>query len=168
MGQLGFDPFETLIRSTGDAAIQCLLLSLAITPLTSIKRWKTLNLAIYRKPLGLAAFSYGVIHLGVFLLFDVQFDVRELTRAITEKPYVLVGMLSFIVLLILAITSLQSVQKRMGGKAWKRLHQSVYVVSLLVLMHYFWLSKIAPWDFWLYTLITAGLLGTRAWQAFRK
>lgn len=166
-GRLGLDPYETLIRGTGDAAIQCLLLSLAMTPLAQMKRWKSAALAIYRKPFGLAAFTYALLHFILFMTLDVQFIWQEFIRKIAEKPYVLVGMVSFVLLLLLAITSLNRMIKALGGKRWKRLHQSVYVLSLLVLLHYFWLSKMAPWDFWLYTGITLGLLGYRVALRFK-
>ena len=162
---LGIDPYDTLIRTTGDHAIQWLLLTLAMTPLHTIKFFSRWQLTVYRKPLGLACFTYALVHLSVFLTFDLQFDLQALARILAEKPYVLVGMLGFLLLLVLAITSLNRLQKKMGGKWWKRVHQSIYGISILAILHYLWLSKHLHWDFYVYTLLTAYLMGFRLWRS---
>jgi len=161
---LGIDPYDTLIRETGEKALLMLILCLAITPLISIKFLAKKQLAIFKKPLGLSAFVYGVCHFLIFLVFDLQLNLIELTRIISEKPYVFVGLLALIILIVLAITSLKRMQKLLGGKNWKRLHQFVYLALILVILHFLWLSKTLEMEFWVYTLLTALLLGFRLYK----
>lgn len=163
--RLGIDPYETLISESGEKALQFLLLSLAITPLMTIKSLAKRGWVVYKKPLGLASFAYALAHFLIFLTFDVQFDLQALYETVLEKPYILVGMAALIILLLMSITSINRLIRAMGAKHWQRLHRGVYLAAILVMVHYLWLLKSLIVDFWVYAALTSLLLGFRAWKA---
>lgn len=145
------DPIREATLLTGKAAIILLMLSLACTPLNILFGWKAV--LPLRKPLGLYAFMYVSIHLGIFVALDYVLDPQLIVQAIAEKRYALVGFAAFLLLVPLAITSNKFSQRKLG-KRWKSLHKLVYLIGVLAVIHYLWLVKNA------YTqpLIFAGLL----------
>jgi sulfoxide reductase heme-binding subunit YedZ len=130
---LTVNPIQAAEIRTGDIAIVLLICSLACTPLNMLLRIP--DLLKLRKPLGLYAYMYAAIHLLIFLGLDYGFDVQLLIQAIFEKPYVLYGLTGFIILSTLAITSFRWWMARLG-KSWKRLHQLVYAINLLIVLHF--------------------------------
>ncbi len=136
--RLGPNPIEVLTHTTGEWGLRLLLLTLAITPLRRLFRWNWL--VSFRRLLGLCSFSYIVAHFAIFLVFDHFFDWLSMIEDIVERPYITVGFIAFVLMVPLAITSLSVLQRKMG-KYWGRLHQLVYVVGLLAIVHYWWLVK---------------------------
>jgi sulfoxide reductase heme-binding subunit YedZ len=115
-----------------------LVLSLACTPVNTLFGWRqALKL---RRPLGLYAFLYAFAHFLIFAGLDYRFDLTFLPDAILEKPFILLGLASLIILTLLAITSFRWWMKRLG-KNWKRLHKLIYLAVLLVLIHFAWSQK---------------------------
>ncbi|EHT7642713.1 sulfoxide reductase heme-binding subunit YedZ, partial [Escherichia coli] len=49
--------------------------------------------------------------------------------------------ISWVILLALAFTSTQAMQRKLG-KHWQQLHNFVYLVAILAPMHYLWSVKI--------------------------
>jgi sulfoxide reductase heme-binding subunit YedZ len=135
---LTVNPIQALTQRTGRYALFFLVLSLSCTPLNTLFGWR--GLIKVRRPLGLTAFGYALIHFTLFVGVDYQFNLALLEEAILEKPYALVGLAAFIILLSLAITSFKWWMKKLG-KNWKRLHRLVYLAGVLVLVHYFWVVK---------------------------
>jgi len=132
------NPIQEITFRTGRYALHLLILSLACTPLNTILGWRwAISL---RKMLGLYAFMYAALHFLIFVGLDYGFDWELLQEAIFEKRYALVGFAAFLILLPLAITSTKGWMKRLG-RNWKRLHQLVYLASLLVIVHFIWLVK---------------------------
>ena len=131
------NPIQDITFRTGKAALVLLVLSLACTPLNSLFGFK--SALKVRRALGLYAFLYVCLHFLTFLT-DYTFDPALLYEAIFEKRYALVGFSAFLILLPLAITSMQWWMKKLG-KNWKRLHRLVYVAGLLAVIHYVWLVK---------------------------
>ena len=127
------NPIQAIEQRTGIQALTFLLLSLACTPLSSILGWKKLTQR--RKALGVYGFLYAVIHLGTFLGLDYGFNFKSILRDVGTKWYIIIGLLAFILLLPLAITSFKYWMKRLG-KNWKRLHKLVYIISPLVAFHF--------------------------------
>ena len=151
------DPVREITTFTGQSAIILLLLSLACTPLNTVTGYKPfLRLS---RPLGLYAFFYASLHFATFVGLDYGFDLELLGGAIFEQRYVLVGFAAGLILLALAITSTRGWQKRLG-KTWKRLHRSVYLAGVLVIVHFVWLSK-DPRLAWRYGAVLAVLLALR-------
>ena len=132
------DPVLEITTRTGKAALILLILSLACTPAYTISGFK--QVLRLRRPLGLYAFMYAGLHFLTFVGLDYGFDLDLLGQAIFDQRYVLVGFAAGLLLLLLAITSTRSWQKRLG-KNWKRLHRLVYLAGILAIVHFVWLAK---------------------------
>jgi sulfoxide reductase heme-binding subunit YedZ len=155
---LGPDPAQYLALETGTWAIRMLIGALALTPLRFLfgapYLWK------FRRMLGLFALFYVSLHFVVFLAFLLQWQWQELSREITERPYITVGFLAFILLLPLGITSVQVAQRKLGRR-WKQLHQLVYVINILAVLHVTWIVRSSIADALLYAVLVGLLLGYR-------
>ncbi len=136
--QLTVNPIQFIEQRLGLAAINLLVVDLAITPLVTITGWK--QLGRHKRALGLYAFFYALIHFLTFSLVDYGADLPSLLRQTLEKPFIIVGSLALLILLAMAVTSFKYWKKKLG-KNWKRLHRMVYVASLLVVVHYAWALK---------------------------
>jgi sulfoxide reductase heme-binding subunit YedZ len=157
-GRVGPDPIREVTLRTGKAAITLLMLSLAVTPLNT---WFGLKeLSPLRRPLGLYAFMYVAIHLSIFVWVDYGLDPILILDAVKENQYVIVGLLAFLILLPMAITSTRGAMRRLG-KRWKQLHSWVYLAGILAVLHYFLLVKNSYTAPLLYGVILAVLLITR-------
>jgi sulfoxide reductase heme-binding subunit YedZ len=132
-GSLSANPIQELQQRTGRHAITLLILSLACTPLNTLFRWS--ELLKRRRALGLYAFMYATIHVIIFVNLDYGFAWSLILQTIAEKPYILYGLAGFLMLIPLAMTSFDVWKKRLG-KRWKRLHQTIYLILPIVLLHY--------------------------------
>jgi sulfoxide reductase heme-binding subunit YedZ len=137
-GRLIIDPVGVITTRTGKTALILLILSLACTPINIIFGFK--EVMRVRRALGLYAFLYASLHFLTFIGLDYGFDFDLLGQGILDQRYVLVGFAAGLLLLLLAITSTQGWQKRLG-KNWKRLHRLVYLAGILAVVHYVWLAK---------------------------
>ena len=158
--QLGTNPVETLSHRTGDWSLRFLLLTLAVTPLRRLSGWNWL--LKFRRMLGLFAFFYVCLHLGVYLIFDQFFDPSAILEDIAKRPYITVGFAGFLLLIPLAVTSTNGMIKRLG-RNWQRLHRLVYLIGMLGVVHYWWLVKADISEPLLYAGLLTMLLGYRAW-----
>jgi len=132
-GQLGFNPIETALQRSGRAAVALLLLSLTVTPLRKI-----FNLTILqklRKPLGLYAALYAGLHFAAFAIWDYGLNLGLIWQELIQKPFLLLGMGSLIILGVLAATSFRYWQMRLRS-GWQRLQKLVYVSAILAIAHY--------------------------------
>ncbi len=136
---LSVNPIKDITLRTGQPAILVLFASLACTPLASIFGFRLANTV--RKSLGLQSFMYVSLHFLTFVGLDYGFSLQFILQdGVQNKPYVLVGLAAFLILLPLAITSTQGWQKRLG-RNWKRLHRLVYAAGVLGAIHFFWLAR---------------------------
>jgi len=135
---LSANPIQELEQRTGRHAITLLVLSLACTPLNTLFRWS--ELLKRRRALGLYAFMYATIHVLIFINLDYGLAWSLIVQTIFEKPYIIVGATSFLLLIPLALTSFDIWKKRLG-KTWKRLHQLIYLIAPLLVLHYAWSKK---------------------------
>lgn len=134
--QLGANPPEAIIRTTGVVALVFLILSLMITPVSHI--FKQSWLIKHRRALGLFGFYYAIVHLLSYSVFDKELQISKISEDILDRPFILLGFLAFLLLIPLAVTSTNDMIKRLGAKRWKRLHKLVYLIVPLVVAH-FWL-----------------------------
>lgn len=165
-GQLGANPVETLTHQTGTSALVLLLLTLCITPLRTIsgQHW----LLRLRRMLGLYSFFYALLHVLTYVVFDHNLDVAAIARDVLKRPFVTLGFAAFVLLLPLAATSFNQAIRWLGGRRWQALHRSVYLIAILVCLHYLWLVKITGIvEPLLYSAATALLLGWRARRHWR-
>ena len=165
-GDLGASPIRCATHRLGDAAIRILFVGLSLTPIRLLfgLTWPL----IFRRLLGLFAFFYAVLHFGVWVGLDHFFNGKRLLLDILKRPYVTVGMLALLLLIPLAATSTAKMMKRLGDKRWRRLHQCVYIVGILSVLHYVWLVKRgvnAPFG---YMALLTLLLGIRLWNSRKK
>ena len=157
------DQVKFMRHVTGDTALTCLMLTLAVTPLRRLTGWN--ELIRVRRLIGLTAFWYACLHLTTYLVFDQSLSVDEILKDIVKHPWVLVGFTAFLCLVPLAITSTKGWVRRLGGKRWQRLHRLVYVAATAGVLHYFWLVKKDVQAPVLYGVVLLVLLGSRVWLA---
>ena len=153
------DPVKAMERQLGMLSLQFLLASLAVTP---ILRFARVNLTKFRKAFGLLAFAYLVLHLLVWVTLDLQLRWGTIGAEIVKRPYLAVGFVAFVLLIPLAATSWQGAIKRMGAKAWGRLHRLVYVAVLLGGVHFVMQEKTWTRESFAYLALALGLVGMRA------
>jgi sulfoxide reductase heme-binding subunit YedZ len=165
---LGANPAEFLSRATGDWTLRFLCLTLAITPLRQFLGWP--ELARFRRMLGLLTYFYVLLHLLCYSWLDMGFDWADTVRDITKRPFIWLGFGAFVLLTLLAATSLNRAVRWLGSKRWQRLHQSVYAVAALSLLHFFWMraGKNNFTEVWVYAAVIAVLLGWRVRRFFAK
>ena len=163
---LTVNPIEYVTRELGQTTIRLLLATLALTPLRLLFGWSwPITL---RRLLGLFAFSYAVLHFSVWIVLDHFFDWRTMGDDILKRPWITVGVAALVLLIPLAATSTTGMIKRLGGRAWRRLHRLVYVAAVLGCLHYIWLAKKVLIQPWIYAGILAVLLGIRGWDLGRR
>jgi methionine sulfoxide reductase heme-binding subunit len=136
--QLTANPIQAAEQRTGIMALVLLLLSLACTPLNTLFRFS--QAIRLRRALGLYAFFYASLHLFIFTVVDYGLDWPTLWQMLAEKRYIIAGLGTFVILVVLAVTSFRWWMKRMG-KGWKRLHQLVYLAGMLAILHFAWVVK---------------------------
>lgn len=158
---LGPNPAEALIRGSGDWALRSLVLTLAVTPLREATGWSAL--ARLRRMLGLYAFFYGALHFLCYAWLDMGLEAGRIGHDIAKRPFILVGAATLLALTALAATSFNRAIRVLGAARWKRLHRGVYAISLLALLHFYWMragkNDFAEWA--LYAMVVAALLGWR-------
>ena len=133
VGNLSVNPIQDIEQRTGRAAVTLLVLSLMCTPLNTLFSWK--ELLKRRRALGLYTFMYASIHVLIFLYLDYGLSWSLIIQSIVEKPYIIFGTITFLLLTPLAITSFDIWKKRLR-KNWKRLHQTVYFIAPLAVLHF--------------------------------
>lgn len=130
---LTVNPLQAIQLRTGRIAITLLVLSLACTPLSNLLGWR--ELLKRSRTLGLYAFMVATLHVLVFLDLNNGIAWNYFTQTIVQKPYILFGIATFLMLIPLAMTSFD-VWKARFGKRWKRLHQLVYLIVPVAVLHY--------------------------------
>jgi methionine sulfoxide reductase heme-binding subunit len=156
-GGLGPDPVKAIERGLGERGLQFLLASLAVTPLRRVG----LNLLRFRRALGLLAFLYVTLHLVAWIWLDMGLRWSEMLADLTKRPFVIVGMIGFLVLIPLAATSWNGAIRRMGAAAWNRLHKLAYVAILAGAVHLALLSKVWTTEVLIYFGLALALLAVR-------
>ncbi|MEM1386332.1 MAG: protein-methionine-sulfoxide reductase heme-binding subunit MsrQ [Pseudomonadota bacterium] len=136
-GGLGADPIKALTHLTGELALQLLILGLAVTPLRNHAR---INLMPMRRAIGVIAFFYVFAHLMVWLALDMSGLWSQIVADIIKRPYITVGMASFVLLVPLAVTSNNWSVRKLGAR-WRSLHKLVYAACLLGGLHFILLVK---------------------------
>lgn len=155
LARLGTDPVAVLTHRSGDWALRFLLACLAMTPLrrlTGSGIW-----IAWRRMLGLHAFAWACLHLGVYLVLDLQGWWSQIFADIARRPFITVGFSAWLLLLPLALTSTRAAMRRLG-RHWARLHRLVYLAALLAVLHYLWLVKADLREPLQYAAILAALL----------
>lgn len=161
---LSANPIDYITDTTGVTALSFLMISLTITPLRRLTgRHEFIKL---RRMLGLFAFFYACLHVSTWLVLDWFFDVASMAADVVKRPFITLGMTTFLLLLPLAVTSTARMIRRLG-KRWQRLHRLVYVAGITAVIHFWWLVKADFREPRLWALALSVLLGFRAWWTLR-
>jgi methionine sulfoxide reductase heme-binding subunit len=158
-GQLGANPIEFFLRTTGVLTLSFILITLSVTPLRKIFGWN--SLIKYRRMLGLYAFFYALIHLITYSIFDKSLDIRAIVSDVWQRPFIAIGMLAFSMLVPLAVTSTNGWVKRLGGKNWARLHKLSYAIAILGVIHFWMIVKSDVFYPAIFGFVVVVLLGYR-------
>ena len=134
---LGANPAEALLRGTGLWTLRMLCVLLLVTPLRAITGLTTL--ARFRRMLGLFVFFYALVHFVAYAWLDQSGQWNEIVLDISKRPFILVGSLALLLLLPMALTSFNAAIRWLGAARWRKLHQAVYAIALLALLHFFWM-----------------------------
>ena len=158
-GWLSADPAKDIQHFTGRMALKLLLATLLVSPLT--RYLKQPLLIRTRRLLGVWCFAWATLHLTSYYLLELGYDhLRLLGSELVSRPYLLLGMISWIILFALAITSFQRMQRKLGRR-WQTLHNGVYLVAILVPIHYIWSVKVLSPQPVIYAVLAIALLAWR-------
>jgi len=135
---LGSNPIQALHIRLGDWSLRFLCLTLAITPIQTVTKWR--GMTDYRQMFGLYAFFYATLHVLAYLLVDHALMWRMVGIDVIESPYIWFGVLAYLIIFSLALTSPKWAKKRMG-KTWKKLHRFIHIAAVAAIVHYFWQLK---------------------------
>ena len=160
--QLGADPAKALVDELGQWAIRFLILTLCAS--TFSRRLNVRVLLQHRRMVGLFALFYALLHLLAVSTFILGWRVDLLIRELTDRPYIMLGMVGLLLLIPLGITSTKGWQKKLGRR-WSTLHKLIYPASLLALMHLVLLIRASILEAVVYAFLISLLLIERL---FRK
>ena len=164
--QLGADPLAALEHQLGEDGLRFIILALLITPL---RRFLGINLLKFRRAIGLMAFAYVFAHMAVWVVIDRGLVWEDIIAEIAKRRYILFGMLGFVLMIPLAITSNNLSVRRLGALTWRRIHKLTYVVAVAGVAHYLLLVKSWPLEPIIYAVIVAILLLLRIqWRRPRQ
>lgn len=135
---LGPDPVDTLLNETGIWAIHLLLITLMLSPLAKIL--PSPEPIKFRRMLGIYSFVYALSHFATYILFELQLDMGLIATELVKRPYIVVGLTALVLLFVLTVTSFQKIRRSMG-KRWQHLHNSIYLIVPLALLHFSWSQK---------------------------
>lgn len=155
LGKLGANPVEFVTRSSGVLTLVFLVITLLVTPLRKLFGWNWL--LKQRRLLGLLAFFYGTVHLMAYVAGDRGWKLETVLGDVYKRPFIAVGMISFLLMIPLAITSTNKMIKKMGGKRWGQLHRLTYVVAIGGVVHFCMIVK-SDFRYPLMFAIAVGLL----------
>ncbi|RTR33751.1 protein-methionine-sulfoxide reductase heme-binding subunit MsrQ [Shewanella atlantica] len=151
----GGDPVQYIIHYTGIGALNTLVVLLMVSPLA--RKFKQGILIQTRRMLGLYVFVYASLHIMAFVSLDLLFEWSLFLQEVVKRPYIVVGMICYVILIALSITSLKSLKRKMGRR-WQQLHNLVYLLALLAPIHFYWSVKSEVIEPAIYILIVCLLL----------
>jgi sulfoxide reductase heme-binding subunit YedZ len=161
---LGADPGKEIVLFLGGWALVLLLVTLSVSPLQDLLKVKLVPL---RRMLGLFAFLYAALHVSAYCVFVLGLDCAALWAEVVKRPYITVGMLAFLGMVPMALTSTRGMQRRLG-KSWKKLHRLIYPIAFLVIIHFFWQTRSDFTEPLMYSAALALLMGQRLLKDVRS
>lgn len=165
-GDLGANPIEAIIRNLGVWGLRLLIVGLTITPLARLLRRP--RLIRLRRPIGLFAFGYIVLHLSTYVGVDQFFDWTAIWKDILKRPFITIGMAAFLLLAPMAATSFNAAIRWLGPQRWRGLHRLIYLIVPMGVVHYYLLVKADHRPPLIYGGIVLLLLGWRVWVTARR
>ncbi|OFW01522.1 MAG: hypothetical protein A3I61_07200 [Acidobacteria bacterium RIFCSPLOWO2_02_FULL_68_18] len=159
-GDLTANPVDFITDTTGTTALSLLVFTLTVTPLRRVTSRN--ELIRLRRMLGLLAFFYACLHMLTWIVLDWFFDVASMAADVTERPYIMMGMATFLLLVPLAATSTTAMIRRLGRR-WQPLHRLVYVAAATAVIHFWWVVKADFRQPRLWAVALCVLFGFRVW-----
>ncbi|MBU2992076.1 protein-methionine-sulfoxide reductase heme-binding subunit MsrQ [Octadecabacter sp. 1_MG-2023] len=157
-GGMGVEPINALEREMGELSLKLIIFGLLITPL---RKYLKLNLLKFRRAIGVMAFVYVAVHLGIWVVLDMSLRFDQMWSDIWKRPYITIGMVAFIAMIPLAVTSNNLSVRKMGGMAWRKLHKLVYPIAVLGAVHFIMVQKVWEVEPMVYLAVVVALIGTR-------
>ena len=164
IGDLSANPVDYIEDFTGDWALAFVAISLLVTPLRRITKWN--EIIRVRRMLGLFAFFYATLHVFTWFALVSFFDLPTMIEDVTMRPFITLGMATYLILIALAVTSNQASIRRLGRK-WGQLHRLVYAAAIGAVIHFWWQVKADITEPRRWALVIALLLGFRLWWVLR-
>lgn len=164
-GQLGANPVEEIQDRFGIWALRFIMIALAVTPIRRLSGWNWLSR--FRRPLGLFAFFYVLLHFMTWLILDQGLLLSAIAEDLTKRPFITLGFTALVLLTAMAVTSTAGMRRRLGRR-WQTLHNSVYFIGILGVWHYWWQVKKDITEPLAYAVILSALLGLRIWWTYQK
>jgi sulfoxide reductase heme-binding subunit YedZ len=159
-GDLTANPIDFITDTTGTTALTLLVITLTVTPLRRVTARN--ELIRLRRMLGLFAFFYACLHMLTWVVLDWFFDVASMADDVMRRPYITMGMTTFLLLVPLAATSTAAMIRRLG-KRWTQLHRLAYVAAITAVIHFWWIVKADFRQPRLWALALCVLFGFRVW-----
>jgi sulfoxide reductase heme-binding subunit YedZ len=156
------DPVQKLNRELGDWALIFITITLAIRPISEI--FNSRYLIAYRRMLGLFAFFYAALHLTSYVVIDLQLNWDDFAKDLIKRNFILVGIIAFVLMTPLAITSNKKMIKLLGSKVWQRLHLLIYPIAVLGIFHFFMMVRADYSRPLIYLTVILALLAYRYWK----
>jgi len=164
-GRLGANPVEEIQDRFGIWALRFIMIALTVTPLRRLSGWNWLSR--FRRMLGLFAFFYVLMHFLNWLILDQSLLLSAISEDLTKRPFITIGFTALVLLTAMAVTSPVSIRRSLG-KRWQTLHNSVYVIGILAVWHFWWQVKKDFTEPLIYAVILSVLLGLRILWRYRK
>lgn len=164
--QLGPDPIRNSLHTTGALGLLLLMMTLAVSPVRSLTGWN--GIVLYRRSLGLVAFLYSLLHIGIYVVHDQAGEISTAWNEILSRRYLQVGLVAFGLLVPLAMTSTPTMVRWLGFRRWKILHRMAYLATALVIIHQYLQSRIDVRIPILLAVVLTMLLGFRLGKAKKK
>jgi sulfoxide reductase heme-binding subunit YedZ len=161
---LGPNPVKETIHFSGKTALNLLLITLLVSPLRAWTGWN--GLQRWRRILGVAAFTYALLHFLAYAVLELNLDFSDLGREIARRPYITVGLAALLMLLPLAATSADRAMRRLGRR-WAVLHRLAYPATVLAAWHFHWQVRaglVEPLLYWAALALLLGWRVKRAWE----
>lgn len=164
-GALSADPAKDIQHFTGQIALRVLLITLILSPLVYLFKWSLFNRV--KRLLGLASFFWACAHVMSYFVFELSLDLTLFISEILERRYLQIGALAWLGLFILATTSFKAAMRRLK-KHWKRIHNMVYLIAALIIIHYYLSLKLKQVEPLIYGFILLLLWGYHIYRKVKK
>lgn len=164
-GDLTVNPTEYITDQTGTWALAFLVMSLSVTPIRRFTGWTPI--IRLRRMLGLFSFFYALLHVLTWVVFYHFFDPTFMIEDVAERPFITLGMATFVILLVLAITSNRFAVRRLGRR-WQVLHRLAYAAGIGGVVHFWWAVKADTTEPYRWAAVLVVLLGLRVWWAAER
>lgn len=157
-GGMGVEPINALEREMGDLTLKLIIVGLALTPL---RKYLRLNMLKFRRAIGVMAFVYVVVHLGIWVVLDMSLRWEQMWGDIWKRPYITIGMAAFLMMIPLVVTSNNLSLRKIGAATWRKLHKLVYLIAVLGAVHFIMVQKVWEVESLLHLTVIFALLATR-------